>query len=293
MAEPKRFLECSWPALECCGFSADLGFALETGCQDSRNVKIEPPILAALIILIWLAWTPPLLSTTIVMIRTPGRIVVAADSLWSYQKGEQELTPRIGCKVRRVGDIYFTGSSTNVDGLQMEHLALQAMLTSRSAAAAAERFVLAIGELAARTAALEKDSVIQRCWRRACAEAVFFGIEEGVPTIIEIRLEQVGESRESLKLKPHKFSCPGHCPARPRTVLLFGRKQYIDKVVQKQTKSFQSDENTARKLVEIEKNAEPQYVGGPIDVLTLDAGGFHWNPVRGGACSSEEAGSAK
>jgi|KBSMisStaDraftv2_1062788.scaffolds.fasta_scaffold00848_24 hypothetical protein len=293
MAEPKRFLECSWPALECCGFSADLGFALETGCQDSRNVKIEPPILAALIILIWLAWTPPLLSTTIVMIRTPGRIVVAADSLWSYQKGEQELTPRIGCKVRRVGDIYFTGSSTNVDGLQMEHLALQAMLTSRSAAAAAERFVLAIGELAARTAALEKDSVIQRCWRRACAEAVFFGIEEGVPTIIEIRLEQVGESRESLKLKPHKFSCPGHCPARPRTVLLFGRKQYIDKVAQKTPELLQSDESTARKLVEIEKDAEPQYVGGPIDVLTLDAGGSHWSPVSGGTCSSDEVSSTK
>jgi len=250
-------------------------------------------ILPASIALMSLAWAQSLLATTIVMIRTASHIVVAADSLWSYQKGEQELPPRIGCKVRRVGKIYFTGSSTNVDGRQMERLALQAMMTSRSAAGAADRFVLASGELAARTAALEKDSVIDRCWRRACAEAVFLSIEEGVPTVVEIRLEQQGESRESLKLKPHKFSCPGHCPDRPRTVLLFGRKQYIDKVVQKQTKSFQSDENTARKLVEIEKNAEPQYVGGPIDVLTLDAGGFHWNPVRGGACSSEEAGSAK
>jgi hypothetical protein len=234
-----------------------------------------------------------MLATTIVMIRTPTHIVVAADSLWSFQIGDQDLPPQIGCKVRRVGNIYFTGSSTNVDGRQMEHLALQAMMASRSAAAAADRFVLASGKLAARTAALEKDSVIDRCWRRACAEAVFFSIEEGVPTIVEIRFEQLGESRESLTLKPHKFSCPGHCPDRPRTVLLFGRKQYIDKVAQKKAKSLQSDENTARKLVEIEKDAEPRYVGGPIDVLTLDAEGSHWSPVGGGACSSDEASSTK
>jgi hypothetical protein len=250
-------------------------------------------LLPASLTLLGLVWAQSLLATTIVMIRTARHIVVAADSLWSYQRGEQELPPRIGCKVRRVGNIYFTGSSTNVDGRQMEHLALQAMMTSRSAAGAADRFVLASGELAARTAALEKDSVIDRCWRRACAEAIFFSMEEGVPTIVEIRLEQLGESRGSLKLKPHKFSCPGHCPDRLRTVLLFGRKQYIDKIAQKKTKSVQSDENTARKLVEIEKSAEPQYVGGPIDVLTLDAAGSHWNPVRGGACSSEEASSAK
>jgi len=175
----------------------------------------------------------------------------------------------------------------------MEDLALRAMMISRSAAAAADRFVLARGELAARTAALEKDSVIEQCWRRACAEAVFFGIEDGVPTIIEIRFEQLGDSRESLKLKPHKFSCPGHCPARPRTVLLFGRKQHIDKLAQKKSELLQSDESTARKLVEIEKRAEPQYVGGPIDVLTLDAGGSHWNPVNGGACSSSEGSLAK
>jgi len=114
-----------------------------------------------------------------------------------------------------------------------------------------------------------------------------------VPTITEIRFEQLGASRESLKLKPHKFSCPGHCPDRLRTVLLFGRKQYIDKVVQKKAKSWQSDENTARKLVEIERNAEPRFVGGPIDVLTLDAGGSRWSPVGGGACSSGETSSAK
>jgi hypothetical protein len=266
---------------------------LRTSVRILDLVKLKPPIFAASIILICLAWTESLLATTIVIIRTSSHIVVAADSLWSYQRGEQELAPRIGCKVKKVGNIYFTGSSTNVDGRQMQDLALRAMMTSRSAAAAADQFVLASGELAARTAALEKDSVIEQCWRRACAQAVFFGMEDGVPTIIEIRFEQLGQSRESLKLKPHKFSCPGHCPSRPRTVLLFGRKQYIDKVAQKKSELMQSDENTARKLVEIEKKAEPQYVGGPIDVLTLDAGGSRWNPVNGGACSSDEGSSAK
>jgi uncharacterized membrane protein len=29
-------------------------------------------------------------------------------------------------------------------------------------------------------------------------------------------------------------------------------------------------------------------VGGPIDVLTLDAEGAHWDFVKGGTCSHEE-----
>jgi len=256
-------------------------------------VKIEPSVLVAAIMFISFAWTRSLTATTIVIIRTPEHIVLAADSLWSYQMGARDLAPRIGCKVRRVGNIYFTGSTTNVDGLQMQYLASQAMMTSRSPTAAADRFILDSGQLAARTAAHEKDSIIDQCWRRACAEAVFFGLEEGVPTVIQVRFEQVGDSRESLKLKAHKFSCPGHCADRARTILLFGRTKYIEKVAQKKPEFWQSDENAARKLVEVEKNAEPQYVGGPIDVLTLDAEGPHWSSVPGGACPSNETTSAK
>ena len=31
-----------------------------------------------------------------------------------------------------------------------------------------------------------------------------------------------------------------------------------------------------RELIEIEAKAEPQYVGGEIDIVTLDATGAHW-----------------
>src|SRR6476620_2444381 len=98
-------------------------------------------------------------ATTIVVIRTSKHIVVAADSLWTYQDGEKKLPSRIGCKIANIGQVYFTGSTTNVDGYQMDALAGQAMTASRSLAEAAHRFILLSDEMVARTATLETQAV--------------------------------------------------------------------------------------------------------------------------------------
>jgi hypothetical protein len=110
--------------------------------------------------------------------------------------------------MKRIGHIYFTASATDVDAQQMEYLAWEAMKTSQSVAQAAHRLRQKSDEMAQRTAAHERQSVVDMCWGQACAEAVFFGIENRVPTMVMIKFEQVRKSRTSVRLIPHEFSSP-------------------------------------------------------------------------------------
>src|SRR5881394_1729656 len=188
-------------------------------------------------------------STSVVIIRTPKHIVVAADSLWTYQDGERALPARLGCKIDEIGQMYFTGSTTNADGQQMEDLARRAVAASRSLEEAAHRFILFSHEMAARTARSENQSVIDMCSGRVCAETFFFGIERKVPKVIEIQFEQVGRSRNSLAFKPHEFGCPGRCPSRQQVFLYSGRTKAISELVRKNPKLLRrySDQDLARR----------------------------------------------
>jgi len=226
-------------------------------------------------------------ATSIVIIRTPKHIVVAADSLWTYQSGVHKLPPRIGCKIDGIGQMYFTGSTTNADGQQMQDLAWRAVAASRSLSEAAHRFILLSHEMVARTARSENQSVIDMCSHRVCAEAFFFGIEKKVPKVIAIQFEQVGRSRQSLLFKPHELVCPGRCPSRQQVFLYSGRTKAMNEVVRRNSKLLRryADQDVARQLIKVEEEAEPAYVGGPIDVLMLDADGAHWTSGDRGTCS--------
>ena len=248
--------------------------------------------LSAKSALIWLVCllSMQLRATTILLIRTSDRIVVAADSLWSSGSGKKHL---IACKMKRVGHIYFTASTSDVDVVQIQSLAWNAMQESESVAEAARKFGQQSDVIAKHTAAHATQESIDRAWGKgkSGADVVFFGIEHGVATFVVVSLEQVGHSRTSLKFVPRERRCPGDCtgPA-PDTELKLGNHDHMDAALRSNPKLIAglSVQDAARKLVEIEKKALPDAVGGPIDVLTLDAKGSHWELTTGGTCSPDE-----
>jgi len=234
-------------------------------------------------------------ATTVVLVRTREHIVIAADSLWLGTTDWHRYFPYIGCKITQVGDVYFAVSTVDTDAMQVQALARRAISHSASIIDAARNFRGTVDEIAKRTAAHEVQSNIAMCRRKICTEVVFFGIEQGVPVIDGLKLEQVGETRESLKLVPHEYRCPGDCDQRQRTVWIIGRR---DRILRngKLDPDFVArplDEEAARHLVELEAAAHPQYVGGPIDVLLLNSMGPHWMLVEGGTCSAEEIAAPK
>jgi len=232
----------------------------------------------------------PSCATTVVLVRTPEHIVVAADSLWLGTTDWHRYFPYIGCKINRVGNVYFTVSTVDTDAMQVQALARRAINHSASVIGAAKNFRGMVDEIAKRTAAHELQSQIERCRRMICTEVAFFGVEHGAPVFAAVKLEQIGGARESLKLVPHEYLCPGKCDQRRKTVWIIGRRDHLIRKRKVDPHFFTRylDEATARRLVEVEAAADPQYVGGPIDVLMLNSTGAHWMPVKGGTCSPDE-----
>ncbi|MGH9517500.1 MAG: hypothetical protein ACRD3P_17670 [Terriglobales bacterium] len=230
-------------------------------------------------------------GTTIVVIRTPKHFVVAADSLWI---GVDPASPTnekhaFFCKMRRVGHIYFTSSTSEIDALQLITLGREAMKTSVTIAEAAQKLAAKSDQLAKRTAEMGvPQSVINECQGHVCSDALFFGIENGVPTMVHLDFVQEGRTPSTLRFIPHTYTCPGKCKG-PWDIFFLGQKQEIVRSDHPKFVNGTPDQEIARKLVELEEKADPEEVGGPIDVLTLDAQGAHWEPVQGGTCSTEES----
>lgn len=228
----------------------------------------------------------PSSATTIVVIHTPRHIVVAADSLWLSSYNGRDYFTRVSCKVMHLGSIYFSVSTLNTDGMQVQSLASDAIRDSTSVVDAANTFSRNLGKIAQRTAANEAKSTIDRCWRKVCTEVVFFGIERGEPIMVRLRIEQIGKRLTSLKLISHRDVCKRNCGGRRRVIWVLG--QHTELFRNRETPNLMnrdSDQELARRLVQVEKAALPQLVGGPIDVLTLDSKGGHWMPNDGGVCS--------
>jgi len=249
--------------------------------------KLERYIFSFLVLFILSA---PGSSTTVVVIRTREHIVVAADSLWFQSSDWRNYRPVLACKLMQVGHIYFAVSAFDTDALEVRAIARKAMAASVSVNQAAESFLHNADQMARRTAAHEAQSTIDMCRKKICVEAIFFGIERGIPVFSRVALQQVGGSRASLKFIPHKDGCPGNCDRQKKKLWIVGQR---DEALRRQREDPEfmtrnSDEEIARQLVEFEKAAVPHYVGGPIDVLALDVNGAHWVPSQGGMCSSNQ-----
>jgi hypothetical protein len=229
-------------------------------------------------------------ATTIVLVRTPEHIVVAADSLWLRSTDWHHYFRHTACKIGRVADIYFVVSTVDADAMQVQALARRSIRESASVFESARNFSLMVDEIAKRSADHEVQSNIEMCRRKICTEVAFFGIERGVPVIASLKLEQIGGTRESLKLLPHKYLCPGNCDRRRKSVWIVGRSKHIIHELQTHPRfvRWYYDLDAARALVKLEAAANPDYVGGPIDVLTLNSSGAHWASVEGGTCSAGE-----
>ena len=229
-------------------------------------------------------------GTTVVVVRTSKHFVVAADSLWTgfNPASPFQVQHRYSCKIAGVGHRYFVATTNEADAHQLINFALRAMETSTTIAKAAQKLAAKSDELAERTAKMVPQSTIDGCSNLSCGEGLFFGIEHGVPTMVHLDFVQSGNSRKNLKLIPHTYTCPGNCPDIPWNIFFLGQKQEIKQTKQRFVKGT-SDQEIARKLVELEEKADPEDVGGPIDIMTLDPQGTHWELVQGGTCSPAES----
>jgi hypothetical protein len=229
-------------------------------------------------------------GTTVVLNLTRQNIVVAADSLWSRSDGKSEVPHTFGCKIANAGNMYYAASASDIDAVLLESFAKRAMMTSVTLTEAAHKLSLTRDILAEHTARYFSQDAIDQVWNngKEAASVVIFGIEHGEPRLILIKFVQVGHFRTKLRFQTKQRLCPVEC--MNHRLILLGIHEHIDKALRKNPDIIRSSGTQAvvRGLVRLEEDAVPEFVGGPIDVLTLGRNGLHWETTEGGTCSPDE-----
>jgi len=238
----------------------------------------------------------PSWATTIVLIRTPEHVVVGADSLIVNWKTASSMPNSCSRKIHKQGKIFFTISGMGVvypgSGFSAERLGRLAVEHSSSIEEASVNFArVAIGPYARVMRAMRVSSPVDwnlvRQYRGngIALVIVFFGIEKGISKYVAVGLRvSIGKR---IIVTANTASCPGTACEDDRYskhAIIIGQSEaayrHIGGAGQDLFLRFQgkrSDPEIVRSIIAIEEQSVPSLVGGPIQVLTVDALGEHWD----------------
>lgn len=255
-------------------------------------------MLGRLIVVVFLA--AHCAATTIVLIRTPDRLVVGADSLmvkWQEVAGSQET---YACKLHKEQSIFFAISGMGVvyskSNFSAEQLIRDAISSSHSIKEAATRFMHAsTGPYALVAKAMKTEDpdgwqlITQYHGQGITLAAIFFGVEEGVPTysIVGFRVSTGSRTKVSVDIA----SCPGRAceeSVNGESAFVLGESDAAyhrigggDQNSFSRFRNANGDLHTVKQLIAVEASAVPRAVGGPVHIVTLDAAGEHWDEAAG------------
>jgi hypothetical protein len=224
-------------------------------------------------------------ATSIVLVRTPVLIVIAADSKPTY-KGRPEASTV--CKIYRSDDVYFAIAGLEHDsgrGFYPKDLVAAGVKASEgfeTRVARAEEFLSS--NFLLEMERLEAEDPDQYKFAIAGAgpqlTVAFAQMEKGVP-YFAVRGFQYYDS-PSPRVERSRADCPGReCPNGEVRIEYLGESRAIQRylangVEQTDAAAF------ARKLVELEIQDSPFDVGPPIALLRIDASGPTWISNDGG-----------
>ncbi|MFH0845770.1 MAG: hypothetical protein V1930_09845 [Pseudomonadota bacterium] len=233
--------------------------------------------------LIWAMWAGPVFAqTTLVAIRTPQEIWIGADSKVNLLL--PKAVSRSGCKIRQVGNFFigYAGlaeyTKTNYDLVTLVNEACMKGGTLEDKVRAFDGVI--VNPLSHALKYIKRTHsryYRQKIHGKAAVQIVFAAVEEGVP-IIHVRYLNVSDrGGDSPSIALYKRSCPGEDCPNGEFVAYLGHNEAIVRFVEKE-KNFWTIgyAEGIRELIDLEIQAEPDYVGAPIDILRLDGKGHRW-----------------
>ena len=225
----------------------------------------------------------PVFATTIVAIRTPDSVVLAADSRGTFAGGGE--TTRNVCKIRRVGDRFFAVAGLSEDpgrGFSAVNIVRRALQASdgvmNAATSAAEAMKDPLKHELTRLAAEDK-GLLERSLRKL-PSVIVIGADNGVRAAAGFHFETQGNNHSPEELNLRTLRCPGDCPNGVYTFFV-GERSTIDRYVAAHGRAFgMSPEDGAQFLVKLEIEAGTPGVGGPIDAVRVSSSGAEWLSVK-------------
>jgi hypothetical protein len=231
-------------------------------------------------------------GTTVVAVRTPDFVILAADSR-VLQGSAGELK---GCKIERVGNAFISHAGLFRDpstGWDLRQDVRNAVNRGGSLRSIADRFVALTQPMlttaVARLRTVDPKYFLQYCEGKHTPEVVFAQMENDVPSLsLRSFLIETRDGKVTVSLDP-AIDCPGNCPTGMTDVTL-GNHDVADKIYAA-TPHFWRVNGFVRgidKLIMSESDANPKEVFPPISILVLDKTGAHWERDHQGLCPDIE-----
>jgi hypothetical protein len=222
-------------------------------------------------------------GTTIVIHKSPSEIVVGADSLRMRRSGTLAV-PLSECKIRRVGNDFFAIAGNireQVKGFDAVRIATEAVKSSGKAVGKVKAFEQKI--LAPLTEVLStarsNTEYFDKLFRDRIVLAVaFFGIEQRTLYLyVRTYIATIYNSNDVKVEFENRTDCLTDC----NQTFALGENAAIKEFTNKNPKyRAASSVEKVRKLVQLEIEQRPEYVGPPIDIVRLDTNGANWVQVK-------------
>ncbi len=223
------------------------------------------------------------MATTVVVIRTPAEVIIAADSAETIQLNGRPAQTLTVCKIYQLeSKLFFAVSGLVHDALTAFNIPEIVAAASHKGGSLAEK--LARAERDVQTALLhELPQVKERdptgyaklTDAKGAVTIMFAGIEAGVPTATSFSLGLANSPKGSIETTTIRDSCPGNCPSGVRA-FWFGEGAEIERLRAHGGLPPFSMPELAQFLVQSEIDARAPGVGGPVDVLRILPSGPVW-----------------
>jgi hypothetical protein len=224
-------------------------------------------------------------ATSIVAIRVPGLIVIAADSAGTFEGRNKPSSTKPVCKIYQSGGMFFAVAGfvdDPVTHFNVAHIVIEAARGGGSirdkAEASASRLKWMIPrEMPTLKADDPTEYSKMTSGKEDFTSILFFGLENGQVVAVGFGLKVAASQNARLKVVPSWRSCPGvDCSANGMYVFTLGKHDAIDRFYASNPPSSYVVWDRAEFLVGLEIAEFPESVRPPIDVLKVDSEGAHW-----------------
>ena len=241
-----------------------------------------PKLLA--IIPLWAFIVVEMRATTIVVVRTPVDVSIAAGILGTFLGPEGPENGRSVCKIYQLGDVFLGATGLDNDPATCFSVSQIVSEAIRAKPAFIEKMSAATSALMPKL--LSEANTLRQTRPAAFAALgnqpnggvaiILVGTEDGIPVAVGQRFGVSVDAGGTTRVSPEELQCcPGaDCPHGVYTFVL-GKREAIDEY-HTVRRTIVDSADLARRLVQREVEAHAEGVGGPIDALRITARQQQW-----------------
>jgi hypothetical protein len=224
----------------------------------------------------------PLYATSIIVLITPGYIVMGADSKRMIIDAESNVTQNQSvCKIRKANNYCYAiaglvaSRSTSFSADSIVHQQLKITADYDKAIKGIKKEI---------KKALQKELVYQKQHqplsfqkmlqsKEHILEVVILSVKDNVPHVQIVGFELSDD--QSIEVKAYTASCPGDCPETNVQLYFLGEYSGMENYLSQQHRN--SDPvSLVEQLITLQSKATPSSVGAPINIVKYTSDGVEW-----------------